>query len=160
MPLLIQFFRLCLLKVGPQDLPASSFLLILCSAAYVISGAFGASWYYEWHKAAQIILANTVLLVLFANGALAVRGYPRRSTQTMIALLGVGVIFNLLVLMGQALALPNALLLLLMLWNVIVFASIMRHALDIPFMFGLGITCFYIFISMGVTASIAADKVG
>ncbi len=158
--ILNRFLGLCVLKTGPQDLPASSLLLVICSASYVISGAAGVAMYYGWPAAAQIIMADTVLLVLFANGALAMRGFPRRSTQTMTALLGAGVIFHLLVLLSKAAGLPDTFMPAVMIWHAIVFANIIRHALEIPFMFGFGLTCFYIFVSLGVTATIAADKVG
>lgn len=158
--LLNRFLGLCILRTGPQDLPASSLLLVLSSASYVVSGAYGLAMYYDWPVAAQIIMADTVLVVLFANGALAMKGFPRRSTQTMTALLGAGVIFHVLALLVKAAGLPEAAMLILMIWHAIVFANIVKHALEIPFMFGFGLTCFYIFVSLGVTASIAADKVG
>ncbi|MBE9515397.1 MAG: hypothetical protein IME93_00315 [Proteobacteria bacterium] len=160
MPLITRFINLCLLQVGPQHVPASSFLLVLCSAAYVITGTIGSSHYYSWPLAAQTTMADAVLLVIFTNAALAIRGLPQRSTQTMIALMGVGIFFHVIVLLVVTIGAPTALLLILLLWNAVVIAHILRAALNIPLMFGFGLTAFYIFVSVGVTVAITADKVG
>jgi hypothetical protein len=160
MPLILRFCNLCLLQAGPQHVPASSFLLVLSAAAYVISGTIGSAYYYSWALAAQTTLADAVLLIMFANAAVAMRGHPRRATQTMIALMGVGTLFHVLALAIATLGMPTTVFLVLLLWNAIVFAHILRHALEIPLMFGFGLTAFYIFVTVAVTAAITADKVG
>jgi len=135
MPLILRFFNLCLLQAGPQHVPASSLLLVLSAAAYVITGTIGSAYYYSWALAAQTTLADAVLLIMFANAALAMRGYPKRATQTMIALMGVGTLFHVLALTAAALGIPTVVFLVLLLWNAIVFANILRHSLEIPLMF-------------------------
>lgn len=160
MSLILRFINLSLLQAGPQHLPASSFLLVLSAAAYVITGTIGSAYYYTWALAAQTTLADAVLLIIFANAALAMRGHVKRATQTMIALMGVGALFHIVALAIAALGIPTTVFLILLLWNGIVFAHILRHALEIPFLFGFGLTAFYIFITVAVTAAITADKVG
>jgi hypothetical protein len=160
MPLILRFVSLSMLQVGPQHLPASSFLLVLSAAAYVITGTAGSAYYYTWALAAQTTLADAVILIIWANAALAMRGHTKRATQTMIALMGIGAFFHVVALAMAALGLPTAVFLLLLVWNALVFAHILRHALEIPLMFGLGLTAFYIFVTLAVTAAITADKVG
>ncbi|MDH5631373.1 MAG: hypothetical protein OEZ10_00115 [Gammaproteobacteria bacterium] len=159
MNLLNQFFWLCFFRNGPQHLPASSGLLTICAAAYVIAGTAGAASQHPWPLAAQSTLVDAVLLVLLAHGAVVARGFYRRSTQTLIALLGAGTFFSLVAIVALVVGLPPMMFWLILIWYVLVMAHILRHALEIPLMFGAGLALFYVFVSLGVTAAVTADKV-
>ena len=147
--LLNQFVDICLLRAGPQALPASGLLLVLTGLAGLLSGTlviisgFGGLMAAFSAQTLDLLLIATLLYV-----ALAVRGLQPRFVQSATALFGCGVLINLaampvqLMLSQQEQASPVATLgllfyLVLLIWAIVVIAHILRHALEVRFAAGM-----------------------
>lgn len=139
---------LCQLRRGPEDMPYSPALLLALVVASIAidlasSVAFGGD-----DDALARSLVSTALVLALAWAALHVRRLANRYVQTASALVACGLVFSLLVLPLGWLAHPmpataTALtplqvllgwaVLAIFVWNLVVFAHIMRRAIDAPF---------------------------
>ena len=131
------------LMSGPQDLPGSSSLLVRLLLLYLITGMMvllpGSE---DLFTAVTLMLMDLILLVGFLKFCLYTRNTSARFLQTLIACLGVGVIFQIialpLVVVLNAAAESNQannavgglFYLLLVSWQVTVMAHILRHAMN------------------------------
>lgn len=137
---------ICLFRAGPQDLPFSPTLALRLSAVLLGLGVVG-SWV-QGVPAAELPLRLALVLVFLVGPPwllLRLRGREPRFVQTLSALAGVGVLYNIVALplvqalagrgdaLGQdpGLALLAWMLLALTLWRVLVAGHIWRHALDL-----------------------------
>jgi hypothetical protein len=149
---------LCLLRAGPQDLPASSLLLILFTLLNVLVG-----WVMiiDARSGAFIALAETlfesgVLLAVLYFG-LASRKRLARFYQAATALMGSGLLLGLLAMplvswsQRSESSEAGILLLVLIVWSLVVMGHILRHTLDISFNLGLGIAVLYTLVSWNLT---------
>ncbi|MDX1604647.1 MAG: hypothetical protein R3202_00570 [Candidatus Competibacterales bacterium] len=149
--LLNLFWDICLLRKGPQDVPAAAALLQLTLLAYALTGlatllvgmpelGFG--------RALLLTLTDLGLLAGLTYLILSVLGLPARFGQTLTALTGVGTLLQLIALpLGlwyqRELAaqetgeLPALLWLLLLAWSIAITGHILRHAFAVSF--GMGI---------------------
>ena len=154
-------FHICLLRAGPQDLPASPTLLGLAFGACVFAiwmvsapglGAANAAW---------LAVTDIVIIVVLAHFALWVRNFPNRQVQTLTALFATGALFGLigwpLIQWREALGdqiedivRPTILLLVLTLWNLAVIGHILRHALSTSLFNGILLAILYMMISLTV----------
>ncbi len=159
------YWQLCLLRIGPQDLPNSSTLLYATLAVYLVVDfaltildlSFGAS-----------ILASFLdagLLLSFTGLLLWGRSLPERMIQAFTALLGSGALLGALAfpLLSWQFALgienpyvvmPSLLLLVLLIWNITVVGHIFRHALSGSMGLGVGLSVLYVFISINIMRSL------
>lgn len=135
------FLAICLLRKGPQDVPASPVLLRLTLLSYGISGLLIPLLDVDLPTALELTVLDIALLTGLAYGALTLRHYRPRLTQTLTALFGTGTLLQLL-------ALPLLLLLEqqvvsngtpgwlwplwlgLFIWGIVIMAHILRHALS------------------------------
>lgn len=146
------FFDICRLRVRPQDLPASSVLLNLTLFFYALTSAV--SSLLQQFSLKQAILSGIVdagLLVGLTYTLLYFARYLPRVTQTLTALAGTNGVLGILSLplifwleqnraYHSDITLPVLLLLSLFVWNFIVYAHILRHALTVHFFIGLLLT--------------------
>lgn len=158
------FFDLCLFRLGPQDLPASRFLLsfgillsILVSLAALSISRVSAMGY---------LLGDLLNLLLEAALLYAALSYLRlraRFEQTFVALLGSGVLLQLLSLPalvliigaepGQALREFGLLFLLGVLgWNLAVMGHILRHAFEMRLAAGVLLAVVYFLLINTLTS--------
>jgi hypothetical protein len=156
---------ICLLRAGPQDLPASNVLLALALSAYALV-ALGVSLMSASLPAALGITAIDVLLMAaFASLLLRWTNKVARLNQTLTALGGTGALLGLLawplismILRSQgqeeAPDLPVLLWLGLLIWNLAVVAHIVRHALSTTFLTGMGLSIVYALITYTVINSL------
>ena len=146
MSYLIQsFWEICLLQKAPQDIPYSRGLFFLLLVANFLVGTL-----YSGLSSPDVTFGSILLLasihMLFFVGSLSVlmtvMGYSARIFQTLTALLGTGVIITLLA-MPVVLAINYApqltgyfglILLLLITWDLVIMAHILRHALSVSFL--------------------------
>ena len=154
--LLKAFGAITVRRLGPEDLPASRFLLGLSLAFYlfvqmpVVLLAFGAT-----EGAAIIMGLDVVILVAFVWTLLYVTGHRARYQQTLTAILGTSALLSLLsipftlwrrsmvdVPPGST-ALPSALILMIVAWSFVVDGHILSRALSRPFGMGLLIAVAY-----------------
>jgi hypothetical protein len=156
-------FNIMRLKAAPQDLPSSYFLMLFCSAAYLLLGLFIALLDQTFGLALLSAGVDTVLLIALAGLALWVRSYQGRTIQTITALTATGTLFEL---MGWPLVAYlqttsatdpsqlSLLLLLLIVWNIAVIGHILRHAVDVSIWIGTGIALMYIYTSIRVMVAL------
>ena len=150
--------NIALRRSGPEDLPDSTFLLVLTLAIYVVTQvplaliAYGSSG----------SLARTVtisLLLLFAGLWILLRltGYRARYRRTLTALLGTSALLSALSIpfslwrqsmLGAetGVALPSTFLFAIMLWSIAIDGHILARALSRPYGIGLFIAVGYFFV--------------
>jgi len=128
---------------GPQDLPASWPLTLFLVAAFLLQNIVSGQQLSEENSAAKSLLA-VCLQIAVVTGLLAWRRCPERFTQTLSALLGVGIAFNLFtwVLLTQSDPNVNQPGLALawfatFIWSLFVYANIYRHALSMTLSIGM-----------------------
>jgi hypothetical protein len=159
------FLDICLLRAGPQDVPAAPSLFLLTLLAYLGVGLATA-----WPGNGPLrAFAATVLDALVLAGvlrlALRLYGKPARFQQTFTAMLGCGTLFGvigwpLLMALGPQLAsgsgvqmgLPVLALFVLMLWNITVNGHILRHAFERGMALGVLWSLLYLYVSWNVSA--------
>ncbi len=156
--LLNVFVNICLLRAGPQDVPAASVVLALATGAYVGIGILVALASYPLIQALLLSALDTLLLAVIAQLGLRWRGHAQRFQQTFSALTGSGALLSLvswpfmLILLrlpeGAAdAALPSLLIVLLMFWNIAVIAHILRRALSSSYAVGVLLALLYAIVS-------------
>lgn len=162
--LLLRFLDICLLRLAPQDMPCSSFLLGLSLLMYA-----GLSF-----TAALLSLPvfSAFILALFDAGLIAgllwillwIRDLLNRMPQTLIALYGSGTVMQLIALpvvlwQNSAVAAPAQgvaaiLLWLWLLWHLVVIGHVLRHAVQTILPLGTLLALLYLFVSFSVTRTI------
>lgn len=159
--LILIWFDICLLRAGPQDLPASRELLGLAIASYMLVSFLLSLPGYPPVTAGQMALIDATLLIVFAATALYISGRMARLTQTLTALSGTGTLLGLFALpviqllssaqeAGQPSLLAGMLWLLLFGWNLLVVAHIIRHALSVNLPVAIGIAMLYTLVAMQI----------
>ncbi len=152
-------WKVCLMRVAPQDLPSSKFLLWAAAAAYALIGSLISLLTLGPIAAVLSAVVDTGVLLGLTMLVLWIKDTGERYTQTATALAGSGAI-----LMGIALpllilqaklgvdgnTLPSLLVLVLMVWNLNVVGHILRHALDTKFFVGLLLSVVYLYVSISV----------
>lgn len=156
---------ICLLRAGPQDVPASRVLLWLTLIAYLLVSFLLSQPGYPSAVAARIAGVDLALLVVFVTAPLYLLDKTARIGQTLAALAGSGALLGVLalpvirvVLAGQVAGEvpPTAALVWLILfgWSLLVVAHIMRHALSVAFAVGLGVAVLYTLVAMQVIGTL------
>ena len=92
------FVDICLFRRGPQDLPASRFLLYSTLGTYVASGFVLHVGRYPATTAALVSLTDAALLVVLTVSLLYLTGLASRVQQTLAALAGAGTVLAMLTL--------------------------------------------------------------
>ena len=157
------FVAICLLRLAPQDLPPSPFLLGIAVVAHAGLGILVASLYYPFLTAAAVSVTGTALLGVLAYALLSARGLLERFSQTYAAFAGTGAVL-------EAVALPLASMLessepsgsgspstagalltipwlALLVWSWVVSGHILRHALAVRLTVGIGISMAFFWFS-------------
>ena len=158
-PLTKIWLDLCFLKAGPQELPASYFLLSLTVTCYLVVNTIISLPSLGAANSIGIAVLDVLLLAAFLHLLLKVRGLGARFTQTLSALTGTGT-------MMAFLALPlvpglqrsaaeksggelNALLWLgLMIWSLMILGHILRHTLSTTLAVGMMLGVAYTMLSI------------
>lgn len=132
------FWGICTFRLAPQDIPGSSALLAVVTAANLVFSTLinqirlplGSSLFVALLEMVVVFALTFALLHAFSRAA--------RALQTLTALMGTGaVIGGLVLLVLFALpALPQPARIAIFLWNLFVMAHILRHALDTRFIVG------------------------
>lgn len=147
--LLRAWFEMCRLRVAPQQLPASTGLLGLALALYVLVGIAVALPGSGWSMALLLSVLDLGVMAALTALVLWLWGKPARFNQTLSALAGTGALLGLLALPLVLMALDpvpawaGLLWLALLFWNLAVRGHILRHALEIPFGMGLLLSAGY-----------------
>ncbi len=164
------WFDICLLRRGPQDLPASGFLLGVSLCCYGLVSVLVSSQSYTFSMALLLTVVDLGLLVVFAWSLLYLQRKAERLNQTLSALAGTGSLMGLIALPLLLTIGPDAtsepvpasllsLWLLLLLWNLFIMAHIIRHALSSSFAIGFGISLLYALLNMQVIVTLFSAQV-
>jgi len=144
--LLMNLAQMLRLRGGPQNIPASWSLLILLLTAYLVQNLITGQQLEDQNAAAKSLLA-VCLQIAVLTGLLFWRKHPERFAQTMSALTGAGIFFNVISWALLTLSDPtvNQPLLALVwfavfIWSLLVDAHIYRNALSVPFAMGMLVT--------------------
>jgi len=136
-------WEICLLRQGPQVFPRSAILLAIMLVLYMLTDTvIGLSeGIYNWKLLIESLL-DIGMLIAYCTAILSARRLMGRINQTLVALLGTGILlmwFNLpfLALVAQIkfpyLQLPAYFgMISLFVWSIAVMAHILRQAMNIP----------------------------
>jgi hypothetical protein len=163
--LLQRYFDICLLRAGPQDLPASPFLLWLSGLGYFAVGLVMSLQNLDVARASLLVAIDIALLAGLLFALLWSRDLMARYTQTLTALLGTGAILEVAVLpilswqqqglgeetIGPLLMIASLLLWIWLLWDLLVIGHVLRHTLSTRLPIGVLLGVVYLFISYTVT---------
>lgn len=161
-----RLFDICLFKQGPQDLPYSALLLKLLLIADLSIGFLLLS--IEKDALGALLQASTsVALVLAASGLTVYFGNkPQRFNQMASAMVGVDAIISFFglpamatMMTGYNALLAFAVMVMLMIWQWAITGHIIKHTLEQPLAFGLGLAFLYSVASYQVI-SILFPEVG
>jgi len=164
--LLTLWIDLCLLRAGPQDVPASRVLLVLVLCAYALVSFVLSLTGYPPQTAARMAGVDLLLLAVFAGVPLYLLDKTARIRQTLAALAGSGALLGIIALpvahmlpaeQGADTPLLAALAWLVLLgWSLLVMAHIMRHAMAVAFPIGLGVAVLYTLVATQVFGTLFA----
>ncbi|NIR60494.1 MAG: hypothetical protein GWO02_13765 [Gammaproteobacteria bacterium] len=159
--LLERFIEVCLLRAGPQDLPASRALLGLALIAYVaVLTAIGLVDL-GWHNAVARTAVDLALTAGLLHLALHVRRVPARFVQSLSAIAGTGALLGAVLWPlaawvtsaergDAAAALASLATLAVLIWSLVVLGHILRHALSLSFAGGMLASVIYFATGVGV----------
>ena len=161
MSVLQNLIALLILKATPQDLPYSTQLTLKLVAAYVVSGIVVLQATLNPDGLIQELLLGLLIQLVFTYAILRALNYGARFVQTFCAILGVGILFNLiswpiLAMLSDATASDtmrsslSLMFLMIMSWEVLVKAHIYKHALDIKMFSALALSFSLFFISIAL----------
>lgn len=157
-------FGIIRLRTGPQDLPASSNLLVMVFLASSAISIIGLSQFNAPTNMLAQILASAAFTLLFVWAALQIRGGKNRFLQTATALFATDAVLTIIALPAaigldpaaqEASAVAAFWLLIVLLWTVAVIGHIFRHALDIPFAGGILVALLFVFLSLNLSSALA-----
>lgn len=156
------FLNICFLQASPSDLPYSRSLLRFTLFFHVLLSYLLLINQLEPELALLHIVVNTALYVVLIQALLHWRGAQARFNQTLTAIMGCSVLFNLIALpvyytmpeltpQNSGALLPALLLLALLPWSLLVDGHILRRALNLPLHVGVLISVAYLYLAWGIT---------
>lgn len=156
------------MQKGPQDLPTSRELLLLSLLAYLASSI--AVGLLSLAPAAAVVsgLADTALMILLTMILLRLRGFANRVPQTLTAFAGTGTVLSLIAIPvliaahasrsgNTGAGLPGLLMLMIFVWNLMINAHILRHALSTRLVVGFALAVLYLLILISVLNLLAPE---
>lgn len=146
-------FAICCLRKGPQDIPKSNILSSVVLLAYT---AVAFMMLYDEGSDVSVVFLEIgfeiILVMGFMAGVLFAVGKITRYQQAMTALMGTDALISFFAIppmfaqvSGSGAEIMILVILGLMLWHWIVCGHIIRHTIDQPLSFGLGIAFLYIY---------------
>jgi len=157
--LLKAYMHLCLLSKGPQSIPYSNILLRIVLVLYFVTGVLSSLPSSSFGQSVLMMCVDIFVLMLFCWGCLQIFRKLSRFNQMMTAILGTGSLFQLLawplmfyfeIAQAKQVIVPELGFLLLMLisWNLAVYAHIFRESFGIRLYAAFFITLAYAVISV------------
>jgi len=147
------FLDICLFRAGPQDIPHSRVLMNVTVAVYFLLSLFITLVDNSFATAIVSVAVDVIMMLGITIAGLALRQFMNRIPQTVTALAGTGIVFDLvswpLAIMASQfsadqLLFPQYLLYLLLFWNIGIIGHILKLALSIPYWGAIIISVFYI----------------
>lgn len=175
MELLIRFWQpflaICLLKKGPQSLPAASALLTTIVLLHILVSFVLSAFALSITMALSISLIEASLLCFSISALLYFADYKNRIQQTLTALFGAGTLLELFSLPALILVmlltpeniqpdteinalvlLPLAFMLFVAIWTIVVYGYVVGQALEVSLIMGI-IMIFIISAGVGTVVS-------
>jgi hypothetical protein len=156
------FIQLASLRRGPQDLPASTALLVMLAVLNVLVGTVNGAGLFGGARAAfgaNLLDLFLTMVLLFA--LLQFKGHVARWQQTASAFFGLGVLAGLIMLFikspAEAMGVGRLAMLVdlfLAIWLHIALGNVLRHALGIPLLAGVMIMLSYTVLAFNLIARI------
>ena len=157
--LLKAYMHLCLLNKGPESIPYSIILLRIVLVLYFITGVLSSLASSSLGQSMAMMCVDIFVLMAFCWICLQIFNKPSRFNQMMTAILGTGSLFQLLawplmfyfeLAQAKQVIVPELGFLLLMLisWNLAVYAHIFRKSFAIRLYAAFFITLAYAIISI------------
>ena len=161
MPIALRLLAIMLLRAGPQHLPYSPPLLGVLTLLYVASGVLVIAATMDVSQAIANLVLDVAVLFAFSYFCLSVLRLKARFVQMVSALTGIGALYHLLAWPlfvqlndmqpeQQDVTIIALLMLLLISWQVLVFAHVFRHAMQMSMVRALALSFGYLFLSMSV----------
>jgi hypothetical protein len=159
MQVVFRLLAIVLLKAGPQHLPYSVSLLASLTLLYMLSGILVLAASMSFAQAVANLMLDVVVLFAFSYFCLSLLQYKTRFVQTVAALTGIGTIYHLLAwplfiqsnnmhAQQQDTTIIGWLMLLLISWQVLVFAHVFRHAMQMSMLRALVLSFGYLFLAI------------
>jgi hypothetical protein len=159
MSALLRILSILLLKAGPQHLPYSLSLFATLTLLYLASGVLVLTTSVSIGQAAANMVLDVAVLYSFSYFCLSLLKYRARFVQMASALAGIGIAYHLLAWPlfvqihnmqpeEQGAKIAALLMLLLVSWQVLVFAHVFRYAMQMSMMRALALSFGYLFLSM------------
>ncbi len=160
------FIDILLFRSGPQELPASPFLLYMTMVLYFAVGVLVAWLSFPFWSAVSVSCMDTALLISLIWIALWIKKLDYRMLQTLTAALGTLGLITLIVFPLDVLyaitdnmspesedsgSLLSTLLFILMAWSLTVLGHILRNALEIRPALAVGLSLLYLTFSFILT---------
>lgn len=167
--ILAQYWAICLLKGGPQDLPASKFLAIATSIVYTVLSVIFNLDRLAFPTAFAAGVVDFALMAGLSYLLLWVRLLSDRWLQTITALVGSGIILTLFALgieyglLAMAPESPDPTMpasagsllfgllgLAQIVWSAVIITHILRHALSTNILLAAAFTAVYVYVTYSV----------
>lgn len=157
------FWKICLFRQGPQDLPVSSVLMLASMLVYTVASVLVGLLNLSPIAALFSGVLDVALVAAMTQLLLWIKALGARFQQTFTALMGTGAILGFLALpllyiqlqIGEQPALlPSLLTLALMIWNLAIVGHILRHAIGAPFFVGVLLAVVFMYVSISVMRSL------
>jgi len=160
--LILRFIDICLLRAGPQDLPASTVLLVLTLIAYCTAGLLLSLVNTSLANAILLVVVDVLMFAGLAYLILWIKLLTVRFVQALTALAGSGAILEFSIWPvvywqqlstttdGPGMLIASLILWLWLFWNIAVVGHILRHTLSTTFFNGALLSLMYMFISISV----------
>jgi hypothetical protein len=156
------FVDIALRRSGPEDLPASGFLLLLTLGAYLVVSSLATLFFADGFADVMAqVGVDIILLFAWFAGMLLLYRRPARIPQTMTAILGTLTLVHLLQLplwfwlqsagdSPEAATLPLLAIWGILLWSFLVIGHIVHRAVEIPLPGGVLLALAYFLVSLAV----------
>ena len=156
-----KIWEICLLRAAPQDIPASSALLLIALAVFFVMSFLVALTKLSFSQSLGAATADMVLLLFISYVMMWVKVTMNRwcqmatSMAATTALLGV-IALPLAVMQvsldpeGMLVSFVMLFLLAVMIWNLVIVAHIFKHAVDANIYFAVILAGVYMYISLKI----------
>lgn len=156
------FFDICLLRKGPQDVPANSFLLSMVTVVNFMIAMLASALVSGFLVGLEETLLGLALTVITLAIVLQLSGRMARFQQTFTAIMGCETLFHFIMVPISMLLITSketdaiaqftaVLWLFLVLWYLVVIAHILRHAIATNFALALIISLGIFVVTWQVT---------
>ena len=164
------FVSICLLRLRPQDLPASNLLLALAILTYVVITTVAHSALLPPADALLSGIVDSVLLCTLTLSLLYVCRRRGRAVQTLTALVGAGAVTTMVAIpflswrvsimqAGGPAGVEMVGIVVIVVWNLVVIAHVLRHALSISYLGGAVVAIVMYLLSSQILGALVEGRI-